>query len=144
MHTQVSSCSSQIHTIHIQPNGLFADLRIVAMLFFLGCIFASTKQATISLAPTGCLAGFILPHRAVTLWTFLHPSILAHPLSHSDAATFVSMRHSCDIIIPWRESATHLAWDGHQASLSGLSIPAKLIPLNARKVCACESGKCKE
>lgn len=55
--------------------------------------------------------------------------------------------YSCDIIPPLPYSTLaryyvpaaqneeqHLAWDGHRASLSGLSIPAKLIPLHAEKI----------
>jgi hypothetical protein len=81
---------SQIHPIHVQPQGLFADLCLIAMRFLLRRVFAPTKHATIPLTPCACLSRFILALRIQTLWTLLHLSILAHLPHHSEKTTVIN------------------------------------------------------
>lgn len=105
MDTQMSSGSSQIHTIHVQPNRLLTNLGIVAMPFLYRRIFAPAEHAPITLAACQCSTSFVLSLGAITLRTLFH-TIYSSPLLYPLRKIFwlVQAAYYCRLVIPDRNN----------------------------------------
>ncbi len=82
VHFQLSSNPPQVHAVHIQLNGLLADLRTVAVRFLQRGVFAAAPITPISLTARPGLANLVLLVTAPTLWTFhapILPTMLGTP-----------------------------------------------------------------